>query len=90
MTDTPPPPIAPPPEAPKPSAPAAPWARRVAWHRAGYILSALWVGGILVATDGNVRHPLFNYIFIVPLVGWAVGALIGRFFGRRDRTPPRV
>lgn len=65
-------------------------ARRLLWHRIGYILSAIWVGGVLYVTDGNVRHPLFNYIFIVPLVGWVVGLLIARLFSRRKQTPPQV
>jgi hypothetical protein len=64
--------------------------RKLTWHRIGYILSALWVGGILVATGGNVRHPLFDYIFIVPLAGWAVGLTIGHLLGRARKTPPRV
>lgn len=66
------------------------WSRRLTWHRVGYVLSALWVGGVLVATGGNVRHPLFNYIFIVPLAGWVLGLLIGHLVSRRRKTPPRL
>ena len=66
------------------------WSSRLTWHRVGYCLSALWVGGVLIATDGNVRAPLFDYIFIVPLAGWALGLAIGQILGRRKKMPPRV
>ena len=43
------------------------------WQPLGYALSAAWMIGILVLTNGNSRHPYFDYIFIVPLIGWAIG-----------------
>ena len=54
------------------------------WQPLGYALSAAWMVGILIVTDGNSRAPLFNYIFIVPLIGWAVGIALG-FLIRRLR-----
>lgn len=66
------------------------WSDKTTWHRIGYILSAIWVGGILIVTNGNVRAPLFNFIFIVPLAGWAIGMIVGHLIARRKKTPPRV
>lgn len=47
------------------------------WHPVGYGLSALWMIGMLIVTNGNGKDPLFKYFFTVPLAGWIVGIAIG-------------
>ena len=42
----------------------------------GYVLTAAWIVMVVMETDGDMEHPLFNYIFLVPLAGWIV-AMIG-------------
>lgn len=42
----------------------------------GYVLTAAWIVMVVMETDGDMAHPLFNYIFLVPLIGWIV-AVIG-------------
>jgi len=55
---------------------------RETWTRIGYVLSVIWMVGILVVSGGRVTHPAFDYIFIVPLGGWILGLLIARFVWR--------
>ena len=52
------------------------WRSRTLWQTVGYTLSAAWMLFVLVQTGGNVSHPLFDYIFIVPLVLWSAGLAI--------------
>jgi len=60
---------------------------RQTWIRIGYALSAIWMVGVLLVSGGNPKHPVFEYIFIVPLAGWIVGLVIGRFVWRKpDRS----
>lgn len=42
----------------------------------GYVLTATWIVMVVVEADGDMSHPLFNYIFPAPLAGWIV-AMIG-------------
>jgi hypothetical protein len=62
------------------------WRSRRLWYPVGYTATGLWMLGVLVVTGGDSRHPLFDYIFIVPLAAWLVGvlaaALVKRRFGR--------
>jgi len=44
------------------------------WIKAGYGLTALWMVGVLWITGNDVSHPLYNYIFGVPLAAW-IGAV---------------
>jgi len=64
------------------------WRNKRSWHLAGVILTALWLTGVAIRTGGDPAHPLFTYIFIVPLAGWLLllGAthLIERRRGGRD------
>ena len=62
----------------------------VFWSRLGYVVSAAWMIGILVLTGGDTRHPMFEYIFIVPLVGWVLGLLIGGAIKRARGRSGRV
>ncbi|HLI10496.1 MAG TPA: hypothetical protein VKY65_02760 [Alphaproteobacteria bacterium] len=76
-----------------------PWRSRLVWQRIGYVLTAAWMIGILAATNENVRDPLFQFIFIVPLAGWIIGVVVGRLVTRfwppapsdeqAGRRPPR-
>ena len=50
---------------------------------AGYVLTAGWIGFILAASGGDSSHPLFDYIFIVPLAGWIIGMLIARVVAKK-------
>ena len=52
------------------------WRGRKLWHTIGYIVSAAWMIGVLIVTGGNVKHPFFNYIFIVPLGLWIAGIVV--------------
>lgn len=47
------------------------------WSKIGYVISALWMIGVLYYTKGDTRHSFFQYIFIVPLTGWVVVLAIG-------------
>ncbi len=47
-----------------------------------YGLTAAWMVGVLVYTDGNVRHPVFDTLFIVPLGGWVVALTVARVIRR--------
>jgi len=44
----------------------------------GYLLTAGWVGFILAITGGDTTHPMFDYIFVVPLAGWIIGMIVAR------------
>lgn len=48
------------------------------WRGIGYGLTAAWMIGILVVSGSNPADPWFNYIFVVPLVGWIIGIGIAR------------
>lgn len=69
------------------------WRNRRNWHLAGVILTALWLTAVAVRTGGDPQHPLFTYIFIVPLVGWllllVVTTLIERRRGGSDKDRDR-
>jgi len=76
------------PSTPDPSAAEAPrpwWRDKETVHKIGYILSALWMGGIVVATNGDTKHFLFNFIFTVPLAGWIIGLGIAAFLRRSEK-----
>jgi hypothetical protein len=55
---------------------------RETWIRIGYVLSAIWMVGVLIVSDGRASHPAFDYIFIVPLAGWILGLVIARVIRR--------
>lgn len=52
---------------------------------AGYVLTAVWVVYVLSVTKGDMGHPLFDYIFLVPLAGWLIGLVVFRFILPRRR-----
>jgi len=60
--------------------------QRETWVRFGYALSAGWMLLVVVLSGGDPRHPLFIYIFLVPLAGWAL-ALVVEALVRRLRGP---
>jgi hypothetical protein len=60
---------------------------RETWSRIGYVASAGWILGVLVVSGGSLKHPAFDYIFIVPLAGWILGLLIARFVWRGPDRP---
>ena len=64
------------------------WRARRTWHALGYGLTALWMVLVLVLSGNDPAHPLFNFIFIVPIAGWLVGISIGRVL-RPKLNPPQ-
>jgi len=52
----------------------------------GYLLTTAWVGFILAASGGDSSHPLFDYIFVVPLAGWIIGMIIARIIAKKTGT----
>lgn len=54
------------------------WSSRRLWMTVGYVGSAAWMLFVLAMTNGDVRDPFFNTIFIVPLAGWVIGLVIAR------------
>ena len=57
------------------------------WRRIGAWLSAIWIGLILVVSEGRIDHPLFAYIFTVPLGAWIVALLVARAVAKWKRRP---
>lgn len=55
------------------------------WTKVGYAVTAAWMVFVLFASNGDPKHPLFDFIFIVPLAAWTVGLLIGWLIARRGR-----
>jgi hypothetical protein len=53
---------------------------------AGYVATAAWVGFVLAASGGDSAHPLFDYIFLVPLAGWIIGMIVARIIGKKAAT----
>lgn len=62
------------------------WRRKEPMHRIGYILSAIWMAGIVVVTNGDTGHFLFNFIFTVPLAGWVIGLIVAALLRRAERN----
>jgi len=56
--------------------------QREDWPKIGYGISAVWMFGVLFYTEGETRHPFFQYIFIVPLAAWILALAIGAAFRR--------
>ncbi|AUG54245.1 hypothetical protein [Thalassospira marina] len=49
----------------------------------GYLLTACWVGYIVMITKGDTSDPMFDYIFSVPLGFWIVGMVIAHFVRKK-------
>ena len=58
---------------------------RPRWQRIGAWLTAAWIALVLVVGEGGITHPLFDYIFTVPLAAWIVAFLVARAVARRRR-----
>ncbi|KZB51286.1 hypothetical protein AUP42_17695 [Thalassospira lucentensis] len=50
----------------------------------GYLLTAAWVGYILAISGGDTTHPMFDYIFVVPLAFWIGGMIIAKILRSRS------
>ena len=61
------------------------WRRKEPVQRIGYILSAVWMAGIVIVTNGDTGHVLFNFIFTVPLAGWIIGLVAAALLRRAER-----
>jgi hypothetical protein len=44
----------------------------------GIVATVIWLTHVGLTTDFDTGHPLFNFIFIVPLIGWIAIAMICR------------
>lgn len=62
------------------------WRRKEIVEKIGYILSAIWMGAIVVITKGDIKHYLFNFIFTVPLAGWIIGLGIAALLRRSEKN----
>ncbi|MBK8907467.1 MAG: hypothetical protein IPM60_06100 [Rhodospirillales bacterium] len=40
------------------------------WTKIGYAVTAAWMLFVVVYTGSDPSHPLFSFIFVVPLAGW--------------------
>ena len=58
------------------------------WRTVGFYLTAAWLLFVVAVSGGDGSHPLFDYIFIVPLAGWIAAVLVDRI-NRRRRGEPR-
>ena len=56
---------------------------RSRWRTVGFYLTAAWLLLVVALGGGDRSHPLFDYIFIVPLAGWIAAVLIDRVNRRR-------
>ena len=66
---------------PKPSQGPRRGPPRANWITIGYVLTAGWMVFVLAKTKGDMGHPFFDTLFIVPLAGWIVAAVVARMFG---------
>ena len=58
------------------------WRSRRLWHPLGYAATALWMAFVLSLTHADTSHPLFGYLFLVPLAGWIAGVALAWLIGR--------
>ncbi len=65
------------------------WRERTTWVRAGWVATALWMIYVWEESKFDPEHPLYNYIFLVPLAGWTVALIAERILrGKRPKPPP--
>ena len=65
------------------------WRRKEPVQRIGYVLTAIWMAGIVVVTNGDTGHVLFDFIFTVPLAGWIAGLVVAALLRRAQRNRGR-
>jgi len=58
------------------------------WQVAGVIGTVIWLTHVALKTGFDPGHPLFDYIFIVPLAGWLIIVAICSRLRRRQPPPP--
>jgi hypothetical protein len=66
---------------------AANWRDKKTWNVAGYALTAAWIGYVALKSGGDPAHPLFDFIFLVPIALWLVIIVATRLLGA-GRPPP--
>lgn len=59
------------------------------WQTVGMYLTAIWMFCVVAYTNADRQHPLFDYIFSVPLLGWIAAVLVNRRIERKRRPPRR-
>lgn len=62
------------------------WRGRRLWQGIGYFASAAWMVYVLTASGGDIEHPLFDYIFVVPIGMWAGGLAVAWAIRKIART----
>ena len=63
---------------------------RSRWRTVGFYLTAAWLLLVAAVSGGDRSHPLFDYIFIVPLAGWIAAVLVNRINQRRRDGPRKT
>ncbi|SLN47777.1 hypothetical protein [Oceanibacterium hippocampi] len=58
---------------------------KTTWSRVALIGTVLWLTYVTMETGGDLHHPLFDYVFIVPLALWIGVVIIKQVI---DRTAP--
>ena len=65
------------------------WRERTTWVRAGWVATVLWIIYVWEESKFDPEHPLYNYVFLVPLAGWTVALIVERILrGKRPKPPP--
>ncbi|MCP5368486.1 MAG: hypothetical protein H6906_13340 [Hyphomicrobiales bacterium] len=64
------------------------WRSARTWQKLGYGLTAAWMLFVILYTDSDPGHPLFNAIFLVPIAGWVAAIALARVLGPRLRRDP--
>ena len=60
----------------------------IPWTKVGFALTAGWMLAVVAITGSDVTHPLFGYIFNVPIVAWIAALLVARLVKAwRQRNP---
>ena len=68
-----------------PEAPFEPGPPGFPWTKVAYGLTAAWMIAVIAITGNNVTHPLFDYIFTVPLAAWIGGLVVARLVKARRK-----
>ncbi len=64
------------------------WRDGYVWRGIGYGLTAAWMVAVLVMSGGDPADPMFDYIFIVPLIGWLIAVPVVRWIAHRNQSGP--
>ncbi len=54
------------------------------WPTVCMYLTAIWLFAVVAITNGDQAHPLYEYIYIVPLAVWLAAIAFNKIKQRRD------